>query len=331
MARCPQWEFQFLGDPGVLRTFDWTTGTRITPFTAPIYSIAEQKDFPLSKTRDSDILWTPNYNIPLRWGGRLLVTVHDMAHLVLPEFRRSVSKQIFARLMFGAVRRRAGAIAYVSQFSANEFHRLVGTPRGRESVIHCGVDETWFDAAPQITPARAHPYLLYVGNVKPHKNLTRLLDAFACIQDEIPHDLMIVGRKEGFITGDNAVLDRIKSFGGRVTFTGYVADTALKQIVAGADGLAQPSLYEGFGLPPVEAMAAGCPALVSTAGSLPEVCQDAALYCDPLDAADIACQLKRLVTDQPLRQALRERGAARARALNWHDCAESYEALIGTL
>jgi glycosyltransferase involved in cell wall biosynthesis len=326
MNDCPQWDFHLIGDPAMLGEFDWSANARVTPFTAPIYSIAEQKSFPVAETAGADLLWSPNYNIPLRWRGRLLVNINDMAHLVLPEFRRSVPKQLFARFMFGAVRRRADAIAYISQFSAGEFHRIVGAPRGREAIIHCGVDEAWFEVTSQPRPAR--PYLLYVGNVKPHKNLARLLDAFARIQGNIPHDLLIVGRKEGFITGDNAVLDRIESFDGRVAFTGYVSDPALKQIVAQADGLVLPSLYEGFGLPPVEAMAVGCPALVSTAASLPEVCQDAALYCDPLDVADIAVQLKRLVTDQPLRQLLRERGATRARTLNWQACAAGYREAI---
>ena len=92
-------------------------------------------------------------------------------------------------------------------------------------------------------------------------------------------------------------MDRIGEFDGRVTFTGQVSDAALKQIYGTADALVLPSLYEGFGLPPVEAMAAGCPALVSRAASLPEVCQDAALYCDPLDVADMAAQLRRVLTD----------------------------------
>ena len=329
MRRCPQWDFHLLGDPAILGAFEWSANAKITQFAAPIYSLAEQLKFPAGGSGRADILWSPNYNSPLRWPGRLLVNINDMAHLVLPEFRRSLPKQVFARLMFNAVRRRADAIVYISRFSADEFHRLIGVPRGRETIVHCGVDEAWFEVAPG--PAPATPYLLYVGNVKPHKNLARLLDAFALAKNDIPHDLLIVGRKEGFITGDNAALARIESFGGRVAFTGYVSDSALKQTVAGADGLILPSLYEGFGLPPIEAMAAGCPALVSTAASLPEVCQEAALYCDPLDVSDIAAQMRRLVTDQALRRTLRERGAVRARVLNWQACAEGYENVIGAL
>lgn len=325
----PQWRFHLLGDPAILGKFDWTAKARITTFVAPIYSIAEQRDFPTAALGEGKVLWSPNYNIPLRWRGRLLVNINDMAHLVLPEFRRSLPKQLYARMMFSAVRRRADAIIYISQFSADEFRLMIGKPRAREQVVHCGVDEAWFSIPPAPPPAR--PYILFVSSVKPHKNLSRLLEAFGRIQGEIPHDLLIVGRKDGLITADHAVLDRVESFGDRVAFTGYVSDERLKQIVAQADGLALPSLYEGFGLPPVEAMAAGCPALVSTAGSLPEVCADAALFCDPLDVADMAAKLKRLVTDQALRADLRSRGGARARTLNWQACAQGYQSVINGL
>jgi glycosyltransferase involved in cell wall biosynthesis len=228
--------------------------------------------------------------------------------------------------MFARVQNRADAIAYVSQFTADEFHRLLGAPRGHEKVIPCGVDEAWF--APPDVQRPERPYLLFVGNVKPHKNLPRLLDAFDRIKADIPHDLIIVGRKEGFITVDNSVLDRITGFAGRVAFTGYVPDDALRRLYAGADALILPSLYEGFGLPPVEAMASGLPVLVSRAASLPEVCGDAALYCDPMDVADMAAQLRRVVADQPLRELLKAKGRARAGQLRWDDAAQAYEILI---
>ena len=330
IARNRKWNFQIAGDTNILRDFDWTEAPNVelVAYRAPIYSIREQFAFPAAALRASDVLWSPNYNIPLSWRGKLIVNINDLAHLVLPEMRNSSSKQIFARFMFGMVRRRADLIAYISQFSADEFHRLVGKPRGREVVIHCGVDDKWFHIAPT-NPGR--PYILFVGNVKPHKNLSRLLDAFAQIRGEISHDLLIVGRKEGFITGDAQVLNRIEKFGGRVAFTGYVSDPDLVEIFAGADALVLPSLYEGFGLPPVEAMAAGCPALVSRTASLPEVCRDAALYCDPLDVADIAAKLKQIVTDQALRQTLKKRGLARAHALSWDATTEAYERAIAGL
>jgi glycosyltransferase involved in cell wall biosynthesis len=330
VTRNREWKFQIAGDTEVLRRFTWADASNVdlVEYRAPIYSIREQTAFPGAKLRASQILWSPNYNTPVSWRGKMIVTIHDLAHLVLPEMRNSLAKQLFARFMFAEVRRRADFIAFVSQFSAGEFHRLVDKPRGHEAIIHCGVDESWFQVG---HTASTHPYILFVGSVKPHKNLPRLLDAFTLIQKEIPHNLLIVGRKEGLITGDDAVLRRIEQFGGRVAFTGYVSDPELKRVFAGADALVQPSLYEGFGLPPVEAMAAGCPALVSRTASLPEVCQDAALYCDPLDVTDIAAKMVRILTDQALRETLKGRGMARARELNWEACTSGYERAIKTL
>jgi glycosyltransferase involved in cell wall biosynthesis len=329
IARNRGWKFQIAGDIEKLRRFPWTAASnvQIVDYRAPIYSIREQMVFPAA-LRASSILWSPNYNIPLFWPGKLIVNINDLAHLVLPEMRNSPAKQIYARFMFGFVRRRADVIAYISRFSTDEFHRLVGRPRGSEAIIHCGVDDAWFDVA-RVAPS--HPYILFVGNVKPHKNLSRLLDAFAAIQDEIPHNLLIVGRKGGFITGDTAVQQRIEAFGGRVAFTGYVSDQELRSIFAEADALVLPSLYEGFGLPPVEAMAAGCPAMVSRTASLPEVCQDAALYCDPLDVTDIAAKMKQIVTDDDLRRTLKMRGLARARELSWEATTDGYERAIKSL
>lgn len=331
IARNPDWRFQLLGSVEVLADFAWTqaANVEVVPFTAPIFSIMEQVRFPVARLSQSNLLWSPNYQTPIRWKKKLLVNVNDMAHLVLPEMRNSAAKQIYARAMFSRIRRRADAIAHISKFTADEFHRLVGQPRGLERVIHCGVDESWFAVSKEKT--RERPYVLFVGNVKQHKNLSRLLDAYDRIKADIPHDLVIAGRKEGFITDDNAVLNRVEAFGGRVSFTGYISDQAMKQLYGGADALVLPSLYEGFGLPPVEAMAAGVPALVSRAASLPEVCQDAALYCDPLDVADIAAQMERLLTVPALRETLTSRGRDRARQLNWDNCTQGYENIINYL
>lgn len=331
VMRNPGWHFQLAGDPGILADFAWSreANVEILPFTAPVFSIAGQIGFPAERLTNSNIFWSPNYPIPLRWRKKLLVTVHDMAHLVLPEMRNSLAKQFYARAMFTRLRARADAIAYVSQFTADEFHRLVGQPRGCEAVIHCGVDEAWFDVTRETV--RERPYILFVGNVKQHKNLSRLLDAYDRIRQDIPHDLVIAGKKEGFITGDNTVLDRIAVFAGRVAFTGYISDAAMKQLYGGADALVLPSLYEGFGLPLVEAMAAGVPALVSRAASLPEVCEDAALYCNPLDVADIAAQLQRILSDQRLREQLRAKGRVRAHQLSWQNCTQGYETAINYL
>jgi glycosyltransferase involved in cell wall biosynthesis len=329
LALRPQWRIRFLGDPEILNDLAFTrqANAEIIPFTAPLYSIAEQSNWPAKAARGSDLVWSPNYNIPLRWNGPLLVTINDIAHIAVPDVFGGLAKQLYARTMFQRARRRADAIVFISEFSKTEFRTRVGAPRGREFVAYCGVEEAWFHVDPGAA-LRAKPYILFVGSVKPHKNLSRLLSAFAQISDQIPHDLLIVGRKEGFITGDHNVRDMVDKFGGRVVFTGQVSDAELRRYFAQASALVLASLYEGFGLPPLEAMAVGCPSLVSRATSLPEVCGEASLYCDPLDVSDIASALKRILTDEILRSRLSKLGFAQARRFNWDASAQGYLSAI---
>lgn len=321
----PGWRFVLLGEVSVLARLDWTKAQNVelASFSAPIYSLREQFDIPVRATSGCNVMWSPNYNMLWPWNGRLAVTVHDVAHLALPEMRQSLTKQIYARTMFARVRQRADAILFTSAFSMTEFQRFVGVPKGRQIICPNGVDESWFDAPP-FTDAPKRPFILFVGNVKPHKNLMRLLEAYDRIRDVIPHDLKIVGRKDGFITSDDEVVKRVDDFGGRVVFTGHVSNAELRALFAKADALVLPSLYEGFGLPPLEAMAAGCPTLVARAASLPEVCGDASLYCDPRNVNDIGEQMVRLVTDHNVRTTLKARGRERARAFSWTSCANTY-------
>jgi glycosyltransferase involved in cell wall biosynthesis len=217
-----------------------------------------------------------------------------------------------------------------SRFTADELTRVVGVPASRIEVIHMGVDEGWFAVG---EPARPHkkPYFVFVGNVKEHKNVAGLVDAFRRIADKVPHDLVILGKKEGFITGDRKVEGGTAALGGRVKFTGFVDDALLKRYVACADALVLPSFYEGFGFPPLEAMACGCPSIVSDRASLPEICGDAALYCNPDDAGDIAARMIEVATNEALRDELREKGLARARRFTWDRCARETVALIERL
>lgn len=284
-----------------------------------IYSLAQQWEIPRLVPKNTHILWVPHYDIPLFYRGPLLVTVHDVAHLALTDLYKGM-KRLYAKVMFAALRHKARFIICVSEFSRQEMIRLTGCGRQNSETVHLGIDEFWFEPPKnQVMPAT--PHLIFVGNIKPHKNLRGLLAAFGRIKDQIPHDLVIVGKRDGFITGDDAVQKAISEFGGRVRFTGYISDDELKAAIATADALILPSFYEGFGLPPLEAMACGCPTLVSNAGSLPEICADAALYCDPHDPADMAEAILRLVNDAPLRDDLRRRGMARARSLRWDACA----------
>jgi glycosyltransferase involved in cell wall biosynthesis len=280
-----------------------------------VYGITEQVHLAVRIPPTTDLVWCPHYNIPVTFPGGLLVAIHDVCHLALPHLIKGAHRRAYARLMLEIVKRRASRILCSSEFTTREFRRLVGG-NGAVATVHLGIDPHWFAVQASERP-HPRPYLLFVGNVKPHKNVGTLIKAFARIAGTIPHDLIIVGKQSGFVTGDAAASETAETLGNRVCFTGEVPVRRLEQFFAHADTFVFPSLYEGFGLPPLEAMACGCPTIVSRAASLPEVCGDAALYFDPTNPEELASLLIRVLSDAELRQELRDRGRHHAAQFSW--------------
>jgi glycosyltransferase involved in cell wall biosynthesis len=279
------WEFSLIGCVKDLTQFSFSTlpNVKLINCESNIYTIREQFEVIKKIPKNTDLLWVPHYNVPLFYSGKMLVTIHDVYHLVHPD---SLLKKTYAKIMFNKAVEKATKIICVSQFTATELQKYTHVNANKINVIYNGIDESWFNILKKDFPGNS--YFIYVGNIKPHKNLARLLQAFRLIKDKVSQNLILVGKKEGFLTGMNNIAGLIKGMEDRVTFTGYVSDAELQQYVSHADALVLPSLYEGFGLPPLEAMACGCPVVVSKAASLPEVCKDAAIYCDPYNIQDIA-------------------------------------------
>ena len=321
IASFPGNKFCLLGDMAVLSALKWTNSSnvRLVQACAPMYSLAEQWELIKIIPKETTLFWATHYNIPLLYRGKMLVTVYDLFHMARPELVGGLHKRLYAKVMFNAVRQRAVAILTISHFTKDEFIRFTGEPKQAIYPIHLGVSEDWF-SIPSAPSPYDRKYVLYVGNVKPHKNLSSLVQAFGSVCDKIPHDLVIVGKKEGFITGDNAVSKEAVKLGSRVHFTGYVDDNTLKQFFAHADALVFPSFYEGFGLPPLEAMAAGCPVLSSDAASLPEICGDATVYFDPRNSQEMARKLVEVLTDAKLNTSLRKKGFEHVKQFTWTNC-----------
>jgi glycosyltransferase involved in cell wall biosynthesis len=319
---CPDIKFNLLGNIKELRQFKWAERDNIMLIDcqSPIYSIAEQFKVLRKIPKSTTLFWSPHYNIPILYGGKMLVTVYDVFHLAMPELVGGLHKRLYAKAVFKAVRQKAAAIITISNFTKEEFIRLVGKGRQEIYPIYIGVAESWFNIEKNNNP-HDKPYLLYVGSVKPHKNLANLVEAFGSIIGKIQHDLVIAGRKDGFITADKKVESEAAKLGNRVHFTGYVNDEILRQYFIHAAALVFPSMYEGFGLPPLEAMACGCPVIVSNAASLPEVCGDGALYCNPYSPQDIADKIWLVLNDTALVETLRQKGLERAKKFTWGKCA----------
>jgi len=304
-----------------------TASVTLRDFNAPIYSLREQTSKRRGARAGIDVFWSPHYNVPVASSARQVVTVHDILHIARPEFVRGAHRRFYARAMFDRIRRKGHTIICDSRFTADELVRLVGVQRSSVEVIHLGVDSSWFSAPLGGSP-HPRPYFVYVGNVKPHKNLAGLCDAFERVTTRLPHDLVIIGRKDGLIGGDHRLEEYTRRLGDRVTLTGEIEESRLRAYVAHAEALVLPSFYEGFGLPALEAMAAGCPAIVSSAASLPEVCGDAALYFDPADAGELADAIFRVATDSALRTQLVSGGRAHASRFTWDECARNTRGVI---
>jgi glycosyltransferase involved in cell wall biosynthesis len=316
IAARPHWRFTLLTSPAAPP--EWTATDRETSAhcSSRIYSVSEQVELSLKTPATANLFWSPHYNVPVLSKTPLVVTVHDVCHLAMTDLYGGLARQAYARFMFGVVLRRAREILFDSDFTRSEFARHVGEPR-RWATVPLGVDASWRSARGVPRPHERR-YVLFVGSGKPHKNLVALIRAFALALARVPdHDLVVLGSFERQRTVDTEALALARALGARVRLVGDADDRAVRAFVANADALVLPSLYEGFGLPALEAMAAGCPCLVSNVASLPEVCGDAALYCDPRDPADIAAQLVRLVTDDSLRERLAMAGRARAASFDW--------------
>jgi len=315
-----------LGDGARLGSFAWSQAANVSLIDcrAARYSVAEQFALPRVIPTEVDLFFSPYYTIPLAWRGRLAVTVHDMSHMVVPEIVSDGKKRIYAKLMYRELRRRAGVIFTVSDFSRRELLRLTNGPRQDNVIVtHLGISPEWRTAG-KGAPPRKRPYLACVGNIKPYKNIGRMVEAFLRIADRIPHDLVVIGQFEGLITGESPeFFERVRGAGERVHMTGYVSHDELLALVGHADALIMPSLYEGFGLPPLEAMAAGVPVAVARAGSLPEVCGDAAHYFDPMNVEDISAGMLELALDPTLCKRLQEAGERRSSLFTWESCARA--------
>jgi glycosyltransferase involved in cell wall biosynthesis len=260
------------------------------------------------------------------WRENQLVVIHDAATAANPG-NFSLAFRSWYRVLIATLMRRARVVASVSKFSADELKRHFGARARGIEVIHESGEQILRSAADTSIIERlglnGRRFVLAVGNRSPNKNFGAVLNALALLDDP---DLLLVsaGGGNGRVFAGAALSDA------RLVNAGFVSDAELRALYEHAQCFVFPSLYEGFGLPPLEAMCCACPVIVSDTSSLPEVCGDAALYCDPRDPASLAAQLRRLLESPALRAEMREAGACRAAQFSWERAAAQFSALLGT-
>jgi len=289
-----------------------------------------------------DVLFVPSHVLPLVHPLRCVVTVHDLGYHYYPE-AHTLFQNAYLRWSTRYNAQTATRVVADSEATGKDLQRYYQIPEERIVVVYPGRDETLAPVRdPQVlTAVRARyglkqRYFLYVGTLHPRKNLVRLVEAFAAFTKAIQarHEpveggsaeareapqLVIAGQK-GWLYEE--IFARVRKLGleDQVLFTGYVPGADLPALLSGAVAFVFPSLYEGFGLPVLEAMSCGTPVICSNASSLPEVGGDAALQVDPLDVEAWAEAMSHVSANEGLRTMLVERGFEQVQRFSWHRCA----------
>jgi glycosyltransferase involved in cell wall biosynthesis len=306
-------------------------GFRTVPVGAGIYSLAEQVVLPFKAAgRGLDIFFSPHYNAPLAMPAPLAVMVFDLIHLLFPGQlpRPRWLSLAYARIQITLACARARVVLTDSENTRRDLVRMLGVPARKIRVVPLAVEDSMRPVRNRARLAafrRAHgltgPYVLFVSNLKPHKNPEGAIRALAAMRAKDVR-LVIVGRGTiGYEAGLRSLAARV-GVGDRVRFAGKITREELRWHYAGAAALAFPSFYEGFGLPPLEAFACGTPVVASTAASVPEVVGNAALNVRPGDIRGLARALDAVIARPALRRRLVGAGFRRVRRFSWDRAAE---------
>jgi glycosyltransferase involved in cell wall biosynthesis len=285
----------------------------------PLYGLQEQVSIPYQiRGEDFDLYHSPTYTIPWSYCSKGIITIHDLIHLLFPKdygFRHRFYYSLFTRRTVSRCR----YVFTVSEHSKKDIIRLLKGPERKIIVAPNGLDPQW---RPQPSDSEfknrfglEKGFLLFVGNPRPHKNFNRVLSAYLKLveEDAYPGKLVAVGINPQDLPGDRQK---------RVVFFPLSNDRELRLLYSGADLLVSPSLYEGFGLPVLEAMACGCPVLVGNQGALPEIVEEAGQQVDPYDLNAICAGIREILGHPERRQGLIDRGLQRAARYSWEKTAQ---------
>jgi len=298
----------------------------------PWYDFREQVQFPfLLRKYRLDLVHFPHFNAPILYGKPFVVTIHDLILFHFPTIRNTTKsrltyglKYLAYRLTIASAIRRAKTVLTVSRFTERDIVGSFPVAKGKTVVTYGGCDfGTGTDGEGNGSESVAEhgilaPYFRYVGNAYPHKNLGAFIPLSARFPDV---RFVLVGKRDHFY---RRLREEAESAGARnIVFAGFVPDSGLTELYRNAAGYVFPSLYEGFGLPPLEAMRFGTPVIAADRGSLPEILGDAAIYFDPDDPDSLADRVDSVLKDRELVAELSRKGKERAVSFSWEDMAKA--------
>lgn len=282
-----------LGDAKEIKKYN--KKIKVIDYRADIYGVKEQLKFPYLKVLKErvDVLHVPHYNVPVFYSGDIVVTIHDLTHLVFPEFLKNKFALIYAKIMLKMASVKATKIITISENTKKDIIHYLHTNKNKIHVVYNGVGDEFVKKSKKeinylykkFNIPKNKKILMYVGNLKPHKNLNKLLEALAKIDKKDDYCLLLVGKSFKQQVDLEKIEKDLKL--SNVIHTGMVSQDELVDLYNLTDLFVFPSLYEGFGLPPLEALSCGTNVIASNVSSIPEVCMDAVDYFDPYSANSI--------------------------------------------
>ncbi len=300
-----------------------------TTLFAPVHHRLEQRILSLeTRFLNLDLIHSPDFIPPLHNDIPAVITVHDLAFLLYPNFVTAESARYYGQVEEAV--KRASRIIAVSQSTKHDLIELLGAPRSKIDVIYEAAAPIFRpmprqEARQRLAATGVHAperFILFVGTIEPRKNLETLLRAYRLLRERYQTDaFLLLSGALGWLSDDIRELVTRLELENHVHFLGRTSTEQLLYLYNLADLLAHPAHYEGFGLTPLEAMACGAPVVCSDAGSLPEVVGDAALLVPPDDEEAWAVAIQRVLADPALQRSLREKGQARARKFSWEQAA----------
>lgn len=282
-----------------------------------------------------DVLFVPAHVLPLVHPHASVVTIHDLGYLYFPDAHRT-RERLYLDWSTRWNARAARHIIADSRATKADLVNWYRVPPEKVTVVYPGVNLTQLMPCPQEQVEATKrkygiegSYYLYVGRLEPRKNLKRLIEAYAMRDGQTPHLLVLAGRAGWKGSELRALVERL-GLQRRVLFPGYIPEADKAALMSGAIAFVFPSLYEGFGLPVLEAQACACPVVTSSTSSLPEVAGEGALFVQPEDVRAIGAALRQVAEDHLLRRELVERGLENVRRFSWHRCAQQVLHILTT-
>ncbi|AXI24804.1 glycosyl transferase family 1 [Methanofervidicoccus sp. A16] len=295
-----------------------------------IYLFMKFKVLPSSELSSLEIIHNPSqaptyFKIKQQY----VYTIHDLTPILFPNEHKN-GKYLIYKLLLPKTLRTADKIIADSYNTKKDIIKYFKIPEDKIKVIHLGVDEKYKPLSEEeINSIKKkysinYPFILYVGTLEPRKNIPTLIKAYYKLKKQgLPHKLVITGKKGWKYKSIFETIDKL-NLQKDIIFTGYVPEEDLPALYNAADLFVYPSIYEGFGLPPLEAMACGTPVITSNTSSLPEVVGDAGIMVDPYDVDGLSKAMYEVLTNDGLREELRKKGLERAKLFSWKECAEEH-------